>query len=152
QFELQRPEYAPDMRAGAKALQHRQVEEPVSTLDKRHRDKASAMPAVAIGKGDTQPVGREKAEETPQPEAGIGAALFETGRNDEAADDQEEDNARPAQVAVAQGRKGGQTSVQAMFYQNEQCRQATGNIEEIDPLPGRGGTTHEASPGRHEPC
>ena len=52
---------------------------------------------------DAQPVRGEQAEEAPEPEAGVGAALFETRGNDEPADDEEENDPRPAQKAPGAG-------------------------------------------------
>ena len=137
------------MRTAEKTLQHRQIEEPVPLLDPRHFwNKLSTTPAVGVGHGDAQPVSREKAEETPEPKAGVGAALFETRGNDETTDEQEEQNARPAKVAAAQesSQKVGQGRIQPMFGQNHERRQAACGVKKTEPLLGRGGAGHDTFP------
>ena len=135
------------MRAIEKAVQHRQVEQPVPALHLRH---AAAAAATHIGQQNAQPVDRKEAEAAPQPEAGVGAALFETDGNDEPTDHQEEEHADLAQanVLVRPASVGGLANLQTVLDENEQGGQATGDVEESEPIPGGSGAWHGASSGR----
>src|SRR5262249_54868670 len=80
-------------------------------------------------------------------ETRVGATLFETERNDEAANHQEKDDTDSANVHVNLSplQVTGETGCEAVMRQDQESGQATGDVEKSESLPGRGNHRHEGA-------